>query len=541
MKKYIKNIIPSVIIAFLTSFMIYIYEPIITYSSNVNDFWFDFKLMLPNIIMYFAIMFMVMFAIYNVIYGCSCLIKKKNVYKGALAISFILLVVAYIQGNFLAGSLPQLDGTTIQWNSYKKETIISLLVIIIVSAIEIFGIVKFKINKTIKANCFIMSAIFVMLLASFTTTLTNRELYREKVIAVSTSGNYNKISTNKNFLIFLVDAVDSAEFSSVVDTEELFKDFTYYPDTVSAYTFTRDSIPFIFSGVWNKNETEFSEYSTRAYNESAILNKLKAEGYSLNMYEPEMVWNSRKAEEIDNVKIYNDKIDSGKFYKEYTKFALYKYLPFPLKQYSDIETMDFKKCKIESEDVFYSWTNPDVYAELREKNLELNEQNYFQFVHVEGGHVPFDNDENVNVISENEGTYDQKLKATAKIINAYLQRLKDNNVYDNSVIIVMADHGYWGSNGNERQNPILYIKGIDEHHEMNVSDIPVSYEDLSEAFIQLSNGCKTEELFRNIDKDRVRKFIYNGAGIENSMREYEVRGKAWDKSAIVDNGVKYER
>ena len=544
MKKYLKSIIPSTIFAFVSSFMLYIYEPIITYSSNMNDFWFDYKLMLPNIIIYFLALFLLLLVFFNIIYWFCRLIKKEVIYKVIVIISFVFLIFAYIQGIFLVGNLPTLDGTTIEWSSYKKEMAISLIVFLVIITTEIFGIIKFKTDKTLNVNAILGCVILVMLSTSFVSVLLKPDLYKEKIIAVSTDKNINNISSNKNFLIFLADAVDSIEFSSVVDDDSIFEDFTYYPDTVSAYTFTRDAIPFIFSGIWNKNETEFSEYSTNAFNESKILNALNDKQYSLNMFEDELIWHSRKAEEIANVEIYNDKIPKIRFFKQLTKFILYKYLPFPLKKYSKINTVDFESCKIEKEDDegvnYYTWGNTYFYDLINNNPLEKSEQNYFQFIHIEGAHVPFDTDENLNPIPEEEGTYDLKLKATAKIIDTYIKRLKANDAYDNSVIIVMADHGYWAHN-NGRQNPILYIKGINEHHEMYTSDIPVSYEDLNDAFIELLEESKSQELFQNIDKNRVRKFIYNAFKGEDTMEEYEQRGKAWDKNATVETGVKFIR
>ena len=103
----------------------------------------------------------------------------------------------------------------------------------------------------------------------------------------------------------------------------------------------------------------------------------------------------------------------------------------------------------------------------------------------------------------------------------------------------MADHGYWASTG--RQNPILYIKGIDEHHEMHTSDIAVSYEDLTNAYMQLLEGEKTESLFKDIDPNRVRRFIDNPFENEDTMIEYEQRGKAWDSSATVETGREFKR
>ena len=104
----------------------------------------------------------------------------------------------------------------------------------------------------------------------------------------------------------------------------------------------------------------------------------------------------------------------------------------------------------------------------------------------------------------------------------------------------MADHGYWVDNRG-RQNPILYIKGINEHHEMKISDLPISYEDLCDAFLELLNNRKSEELFSNINVDRIRRFIYNSFEGENHMVEYVVKGKAWESDKVEATGVEYNR
>ena len=58
MKDNIKRLVPAYILAFAVSFMIYIYEPILTYSTNINDFWFDLKTMMGNVLIYFLILFL---------------------------------------------------------------------------------------------------------------------------------------------------------------------------------------------------------------------------------------------------------------------------------------------------------------------------------------------------------------------------------------------------------------------------------------------------------------------------------------------------
>lgn len=545
MKKHLHKLLPAILIAFATSFMLYVYEPIITYSANIDDFWFDFKLMIPNITLYFIILFSVVLLIYSIIYLISLLLKRDKIYKIILIISFIVFTALYIQGVYLVGNLPVLDGTTIDWSSYTTDTIISCVVVFILIIAEIVLIRKTDIKKTVKINTYFTVVILVMISLSVISLFFKPNVFREKVVAVATNRNINNASTDKNFYIVLVDAVDSYEFSTIVENSDkysqTFNDFSYYPDTVSGYTFTRDSIPFIFSALWNKNEMEFRDYSTKAFNESEIFKKLKDKQYNMNFYENEIIWNDRKSSEFSNINIYNNKVNQERFFKELSKYILFKYLPYPLKKYSKIETADFSTSKIDEEENYFEWSNSNAYKNIKENRIEKIGEKYFQFLHIEGGHVPFDYDEDVNIIPTDEGNYQKKLTATLNIIDTFIKRLKENNVYDNSVIVVMADHGYWNSQNNGRQNPILYIKGVNEHHEMITSEIPVSYEDLCDTFIKLLDDKKSTELFQNIDKDRIRRFIDNPAGGEDIMTEYEQRGKAWDRSAIYETGNKFNR
>lgn len=542
-KKSVKELLPAFLLAFVASFMVYIYEPILTYSTNINDFWFDFKLMLSNIIIYGALLFVILVIIYTILYLVTKLFSKKiNVFNIILILSFIVFAFSYIQGNYLIGNLPTLNGEAVDWTGFKNENIISLIILVVLVVSEIILIKKIKLEKAVKINNYIVLAIFAMLLTSFVSVLCTPNIFKEKVIAMATNRNINNVSTDKNFFIFIADSVDSREFSKVVNENEeyktTFENFTYYPDTTSAYLFTRDSIPFILSGIWNEEKTEFVTYYNEAFNKSALFKTLKEKEYEMNFYEYEIYATNRSIEQFANVDIYNDKIDNVKFFKQLTKYVLFKYLPYPLKQYSKIETANFNYCKIDQEEIYFDWSDENTYNTIKNNDLEKVDNKYFQIWHIEGGHVPFDYDENVNRISDQEGTYEQKLQATLKIIDSFINRLKENNVYDNSVIIVLADHGE-GEN-TLRQNPILYIKGIDEHHEMEVSEIPVAYEDLIDAYEELLEGNKSTELFQNIDKNRTRR-ILNNLYTENRMIEYEQKGKAWDNDTFIATGREFKR
>lgn len=540
-----KRLIPAYILAFVSGFMLLVYEPLNLYATNINDFWFDIYIMLKPTLIFFLAYFIVVSIFYTIVYlindYCS---KKLHVYKILMMIGIIIFISLYIQGNFMIRNLPALDGTKINWNVYKTEGIVSILVIFITTIIVIVTVYKFSYNKMIKIFSFVMIAIMLMLMTALISLIIKPGvLEMRENIAVATTKNIHQASIDKNFFILVVDAVDSIMFENVLKNSEYkdtFKDFTYFPDTMSTYAFTRESIPFILSGIWNNNEDEFIKYSKNAMNNSKFIDNLNEREYNINIYTESLIWNDEKAKCISNYQELDRELDRAVYLRELTKYVLFKYLPYPIKYISNIETINFDACKVKDKIDYYAYNNIIFYNYLKEYEIEKIDKKDFKFIHIEGGHVPFNYDKDVNIIKD--GTYDQKLAATLTIINSYINRLKNNNVYDNSVIIVMSDHGYNFDNYIGRQNPILFIKGIEEEHDaMLKSDIPISFDDLNEAYIKLLDGAKSDEIFNNIDKNRKRRYLLYKYKYEDCMVEYEQTGKAWDETTLIPTGKEFNR
>jgi len=540
--KKVKELIPAYIIAFCISFMLFIHEPIILYATNIEDIWFDIYILFLPMILLFVISTIGISLIYTLIYFISKKIFKKiNIYNFCLLSSFFIFVYFYIQGNYLIGNLPPLDGTTIAWNNYINQNIISIVVLIVLIVVQVILVLKLKIKKCIKIAQYTSLAIVAMLTTSLTSLLLTTDIFIYKKTPLQlTDKNINMVSKDKNFFIFLADAVDSVTFNKVLSNSEkydnIFKDFTYYPDTLAAYAYTRDSLAFILSGIWNENKTSFIEFSTNALNESKFLNELNQRKYSIGLFTADLKWDGKRNIEISNRILQERKVDLIELYKNEIKYVLFKYLPYYLKQYSKIDSLDFDTTRNSGET--YDYTNPNVYNLLTNNEYDVVENKVFHLIHAHGGHAPFDLDENMNVIEN--GTYEQKLLATLKLINAYLNKLKANNVYDNSVIIIMSDHGYNMRKHTGKQNPILYIKGINEHHSsMKVSDKAISHADLQNAYFDLLDGKSSRELFKDIGTQRERRYMLYRYTKEDHMYEYIQTGKAWDENTLVATGREF--
>ena len=542
---HVKKILPTYVICFVFSFMLYIFEPITMYLNNPNDLWFDLNMVILPLVLTFLFLFLFLAFFFTIMYFITSIALKKNgFYNFCVLAFFIIFICTYIQGNYLSGWLPALNGDSINWknSSYLIPKIIMVIMFIIFTIILIISTIKLKFNIVIKYAAYISLAVFLMLNISLISTILTNGISSKKNIMIATNKNLDNASTDKNFFILLLDAVDSVMFEEAMngddDFKNTFEDFTYYKDTMSTYAYTRDSVPYILTNTFNKNKSDFRSYSINAYDNSKFLDKLEKMDYERNLYDSELIWDSNKAKKISNLTDANNNLDMLSYIKQQTKYILFKYLPYSLKKYSKINTMEFESAN-NTPDKF-TWWDDEYYLNIQNNDINRVDNKVFSFIHLEGAHVPYLYNKELKITKA--GNYHDTLLGNLTIIDTYLNRLKENDVYDNSVIIIMSDHGYSLGNGAfGRQNPILFIKGINEHHKMIKSDLPISYTDLDEAYNELLDDKKSTDLFKNIDKNRERKFIWYEYTKEDHMVEYIQKGKAWDLDTLVKTGKEFNR
>ncbi len=550
MKKHIKELIPAIILAFVTSFMLFIYEPIVMYSNNASDFWFNIFTLLHCTIIIFSILFIIIITGYIVLYILERKVFKNKfkIYNIGLLIGYILFIVTYIQGNFMSGSLPVLDGKEIEWSNYTRLSLISLLLLVACSAAGITAAIKLKFEKTIKILKYISCTIFLMLIVSLISTCSLKKdwITKKQFIATATAENLNDYSENQNLIVLLLDSIDSETFENIIQNNEeyksIFDDFTYYPDTVGGYAFTRDSVPLLLSGYWNENEKKFNDFCNEAMDNSKLLEVLKEKDYNINIYYNEITYNTENAKNVKNFS-FDSKVDLFKFIKQEIKYDLFKYLPYYLKKFSRVEGMNFNYTrKITNEEVFM-WENTVFYNDYLSQEVMMGKENEFKYIHLEGAHYPFNSDKDLNEVEN--GTYEGKIEASIKLIDKYLTYLKENDIFDNSAIIILADHGFGFDIEKEdllkRQNPILYIKGINEKHERQISEEKVSFGDFQDICIELLDGKKTKDLFESIDTNKPRRFLLQYIGSYDYMEEFLQYGKSKDLDTLKETGNVFER
>ncbi len=531
-------------------FMLFVYAPIEIYSYNIDEFWFDLYQLMPMMLGIFvgAVLFSA-----AVLWGICVLFPR--VYRMVLLpVLCILFLCTYVQGTFMVDNLPPMDGSVPKLSDYSAEIAQSCILWIVVTIGVVLLAILLRGGKFAKAIRLVSICMLLMFAVTSVSVLMMTGSYKKKLDACSTTKDEYLFSGQENFIILVLDSVDAKTLSELMEErpeyKDVFEDFTYYENMLGAYPCTGVALPHILSGKWFENETTIQQYKAESYKNSPILDALSKEGYRLGMYVTEMPYEDESVFRFSNVLARNVRVGS---YFDFARLELklvgVRYAPYWLKPYCVFKTGYFTSLW-EKDDEYpaYITENKDFYDKITANEISLTDEKCFKLLHVEGGHVPFVNDENVNVITD--GTYRDSLKATVTLTSAYLDKLKAAGVYDNSVIVIMADHGFAEEFGHEedveacegRQNPIFFAKGIGEHHDMEVSQAPVSYEDLQEAFSGLLQGKSGGEIFRSKEGEaRTRRYIYYDFVFDEFMYEYESAGHASDDAALVPTGQEYFR
>jgi hypothetical protein len=303
------------------------------------------------------------------------------------------------------------------------------------------------------------------------------------------------------------------------------------------------------SGEWYECEEFSSDYSKKAYKTAPLFDILEEQGYRLGLYEAEAPLTDESMYRFDNIHDIDNKFTSViDFIKVEMRLVGLRYAPYDLKQRCLVlpeEIPSLRKEEMNYELYNFDGSDRQLYYDVSEKGITYTDDKCFKFIHLEGAHVPFMYDGQLNTVEDS--TYEQSIEAAMYALSAYLQALKDSGVYDNSAIFITSDHGFnWHSEEisytpEKRQHAALFVKGIEEQHdEMAVSGAPISHEDYQEAYIRLLDGAESADVFDWNEGDyRERRYLLFSNWNEESIDEYIQTGDAKDEESMVVTGVKY--
>ncbi len=525
------------ILVAVISFMLTIYAPLEIYFHNKTEFWFDFYSLFPECVKMFAVM---------LAGGCLavCVLRllHKKIFNGAVVLVLLMYILTYIQGNFLSGWIPAIDGRELNQADYIVPNVITVVLFILLcyGAYRVVKKGEGMVWKVLHYTVRITTALLVISLCVI--CFQNRGLRHKNSHFISKDNEF-VFSTQQNVILLLLDATDGRQFASLLMEEPeyrtVFEDFTHFENTVGGYPHTLYAIPHLLSGIWNENTMIYEDYTELALNSSPILKYIREENYRTGMYDTEMsVMQKNGIEYYDNTKKQTNRVaDPLEFSTQQLLLTGYKYAPYFWKSLFKVDFNKIISCQepIEGHEAF-TWENNKFYRDLRNADPQIIGDKCFRYYHLEGAHVPYVYNE--QVVRIKKSSYRDSLKCCITIADELIRTLKESGVYDQSIIIILGDHGEAPEiHRDYAQNPLLLIKGLNEHHTYRTSLKSVSYADFADALVEMMKGGIPEE---TLPERKERRYFYYYYSLERHLEEYIQHGYAWDDQNIVPTGKTYD-
>ncbi len=470
-KKFLKAFIPI----FVLLFIFFVYIPGDSFITNKADFSFAFQTFIPrrlaltiaaSVISAFAASFFVM----PLLDAFSALVSG-------------LVICVYAQYMFMNGNLAALDGTLVDWSKHTVYININAIIwIAILMAAVVIAVKKEKIwNKYISKISAVIGAVQALSLV-ISMFLAGRSLFEIETPYMSGKEQFT-VSSKDNIIVFILDAEDNEYLKTIWETDpsafDGFEDFTMYTNTCSVFDSTPTSISQMYTGMEFHVELSGKEWYETAWNSekaNEFFNRLHSANYTINGY----------SIDTDKVAHYKGKFDNYCEYvpdgevgytvnhdiisKNFNDLTLYRILPVLFKKYIAYDRISFEDALIVGDETIYD--NNEFFSHM-DLSLSESDKNYFITQHLYGVHLPCD-----DFIAES--------KNLLGIIRNYMEQLKQFGVYDNSSIIITADHGAHNSDNKFLiGTPAFMMKNKNQTGtKLELNNAPIYHEDFQATILQ---------------------------------------------------------
>lgn len=569
-----QRLVPTILLSLVAPLTVFVFGPLEVYYNNIDEFSFAVRDFLG---------WNALLCVLGVALICGILLPlRKRVFDIAYATVAWLSVMLFVQGSYLNFGLNSLEGDGLgsaPTPAWVKILNVAIWLIVGAALIVAVILVKRKHREILRMGlCILMITVIGMQALTCGVVLLTTDTSSPSVGSgdvpdkeyILTYENMDQVGEGNNVVYFVIDRFDWEYYEAARKScPEIFYHlddggFTYFNDATSLYPRTFPSIPYMFSGV----ETDFSksrvDYFATAYTESPFLTEMKKAGYSINFF-------SDSYYGYDNAYFLKDTVSNCSGNEGYSidnhlslsgdmlRLSLYRYLPTVAKGVvGNISTPAFEKHVIyNASGDKYTTDMRDLYNYLGENSLQISQEadKTFAFIHLSGTHIPLPYDQNFNPIDDGHPERTDKMSAmkqSFKIINRYLDRMKELGIYDDATIIITGDHASIGSDSAEPLmwayvTPLFVKPAGSGEGELAVSGAPVYHGDLFATIVK-SEGIDTDvdfgkSVFEYAEgEDRVRPFYFQRyAKVDGEVNYeqfvYEIRGKA----SVKKNWVQVER
>jgi hypothetical protein len=436
-----KNLIFSTKMAFFVSCCLVIFGPLSIYFNNQQDFNTELSELFIALSLWALLVFSLLLTLLQ-----SLPARASQLLVRVLA---VITLSSWILSSFIYGEYGQLDGKDLEIDPWSWLTLLQFTVLFIL----FLSALKLKIDLVTKALS------FVFFIGLITTGLSLLDLSsKDEQVHTATAGLPPQITTlspTRNILHVILDTLQTDFLMMAISDDETLAEslegFTVFTDAASIYPSTAMSLPMLLTGRTYKNEGARRDFAEKIRQDQPGIALLRSRGYELNGllsktvgildYEtrPRTAYVSKNSQSTEPLNLLD--------------IFLFKSVPdaikpmvfsggdwFFLKHSNHNEHLKLGGAGV-GYLLFESFINDLVVTKKPAPRYTL----FHSFV----THGPVRMDKNCTVLNVTEAAlYDRAMYARCGLsqFTRLLKKLKSLGVYDNTMIILSADHGAgWSS------------------------------------------------------------------------------------------------
>lgn len=454
-EKFIQSTVPTILLFF--NLMIFI--PWSVFLGNASDFPFVFSdFFYKDLVCFFCLIFIFSFFVYFL----SAKIRDvlTSVVSG-LSLCF------YFQYMFMNKYIGIMNGVEPEWNEHIFWGIINLIAwgIIFSFPFLLKKLYPFYSRIIIRLTTAILCLEIISVISLVCSAQKNVWYHAQQ--GFCDASNQFQLSKKKNILVFIFDALSVDFVKQCFETDpglkDAMKDFTWYEDALSNYNLTFVALPHQMTGSMihpSKNMTTMYKDLWQSVSARSFYTQIKNAGYDPRIYvkckgiiEDYTLFEDYFSN-IKNVEtVY--KVDYSKLCRCLVQMTGFSSVPYLFKRfffygddfYINIVQQYVKSNLEESADSVVN-TNDRLYNKLVSEGITTDADSpILSFHYTRGAHRPWRVDEKCQYHKKTFDTFLPPTKSCFYFISELIRLLKDNQLYDQTSIIISSDHGHFSIAG----------------------------------------------------------------------------------------------
>jgi len=478
--------------ALLLALTLFVFNPGVVYQNNVHEFSTTLSGLLSQAWPWAIGVFLLALVVFFVLDWLG--------WRRLLALALVGTFLVWIQSSFLSFSYGKLDGSGLDYAANAWRSAYEIPLWLAVAAFALWRPLPILRNSSFAA---------LLLIGAQTALLLSHELGRggdSELDGPALKGQiperYFRYGQNTNVLHLVLDEFGSKMMSQVLaarpDLEEDFEGFTFYRDAMGLFPTTNVSMHAILTGQIYDYQEPLADQIARELPERGLATLLSADGFDTSLIAKYYLCR-RMGHECRIVpgtspiqQAYNDSL-------QLLDFGLFRAAPHLIKATffgSGAELLQSRYALGNEAMRTLSYQAVSFMRQaIAKSSFDSSLPPQYNFYHVALPHLPIVTDSDCNYIGKQAfaaSTFLIQSECAANITVELLAKLKQIGVYDDTLIVIHADHGSWfdftkvkdvGENrpsawDMSRSSALLMVKPVKATGSLVYSDAPASLADI---------------------------------------------------------------